>query len=87
MVLYMYIQQVYKNSVDGIVFTAEFFITMSVNLNRTLSVQGAAGLPNMCTKPVGDVWVVPQWSCTAPYSTCLKVLLAADCSPPSVALP
>ena len=57
-------QQVYENSVDGRVFTVKWCITMRVILNHTPSIQGTMGLPRMCTQPVGDVRVVPPWSCT-----------------------
>ena len=67
----------YQNSLDSRVFTAEGWITMSVILNCISGVKGAAGLPRMCTKPVGDV---QPWSCTAPYSGCTKIPLTAECS-------
>ena len=85
--LHRSVQQVYENSVDGRVFTAEWWITISTILNRTPSVQGATGLPRMCTQLVGDVRVVPPWSCTAPHSGCTKVPLVAECLPPSGELP
>ena len=50
---------------------------MSVILNRELGVQGTTGLPRMCAQPVVDVQSLPVWSCTCPYSMCLKILLTA----------
>ena len=68
----------YKNSVEVRVFTAEWWISMSVILNRTPSVQGGAGISTTCTKSVGDVQGPPPCSFTAPHSGCTKVLLAAE---------
>ena len=76
-----------KNSVYGRMLTAEWLITMSIILNRTPSVQGATGLPRMCTQNVGEVRGPPLWSCTGPYRGCTKIRLAAELPPPSGALP
>ena len=84
MVLYKCIQHLYKNSVDGRLFIAKWWITMSVILDRTPSIQRAAALPRKCTKPVEDVRL---WSCTAPYSGCTKILLLAECSMANGELP
>ena len=56
MELYRSVLRVYENSVYGRVFTAEWCIVMRVIPRRIPSVQGATGLPRMCTQPVGDVW-------------------------------
>ena len=77
----------YENSIHSRVFTAKWWITMSVILYSTPSEQGATGLPRMCTQPVGDVRGMQPWTFTAPHSGCTKVPLAAEYSPPSGALP
>ena len=86
MELYRSVQHVYENSIDGRVFTAEIWITMSVILNCTPSEQGATGLPRMRTQPVGDVRGQPPCGFTAPHSGSIKVPMAAECTPPSGAL-
>ena len=63
--LYRSVQRVYENSVDFRVFNAEWWITMSIIVNRTPSVQGAMLLPIMRTQPVGDIQGQPSWSITA----------------------
>ena len=72
MELYRTVLRVYESFVGGRVFTAECWITMSVILNLTPSVQGATGLPRMCTLSVGDVRGPLPFSCTGPYSGCTK---------------
>ena len=87
MELYSSAQRVYQSSIGGRVFTAQSCTAMRVLPSRTPSVQGSAGLPTMCTKPVGDVRVAPPWSCTAPYSGCTKIPLTEECSTASGELP
>ena len=50
---------------------------MRVVPSCTPSEQGTAGLPRMCTLPVGDVRGPPPWSFTAPHCDCTKVPLVA----------
>ena len=76
-----------ENSVYGRMLTAEWLITMSVILNRTPSVQGATGLPRMCTQPMGEVRGPLPWSCTRPYRICTKMWLVEEWQPLSDELP
>ena len=87
MVLYRSVQLVDESSVDGRVFTAEWWITMSVIPSRTPSVQGTTEVPRMCTQAVGDVRGPPPFSCTGPYSGCTEIPLIAECSPLSGGIP
>ena len=79
MVLHRFVQQVYENSIDGRMFTAECWTTMSFILNCTPSIQGAMRLPRMCTLPVLDVQGPPPFSYTGPYSGCIEILLTVEC--------
>ena len=60
---------------------------MRVIPNRKPIVQGAIGLPRMCTKPVGDISGPPPRCLTDPYSRYTKIPLMAEYSPPSGRLP
>ena len=80
--LYMSVQRVYEHSIPGSLFTPEWCITMRFLPSRTPSVQGAVGLPRMCTQAVGDVRTTPLWSCTGPYSVCKGIPLASERSMP-----
>ena len=48
--------------------------------DRTPTVQGAMGLPRMCTEPMAEVRSLPLWSCTDPYSGCTKMPFARESS-------
>ena len=87
MELYSAAQWVYKSSVGGRVFTAEWCIAMRLVPSRTPREQGTAGFPRMCTQPIGDEPGPPPFLCTGPYNGCTKIPLAAECSPLSGALP
>ena len=75
--LYRSVEREYEHSVGGRLFTAEWWIIITVIPRRTPCVQGATGLPRMRMQPVGDVRGQPPWSFIAPHSGCTKFPLVA----------